>query len=79
VLSTQRQNFLLLDCNKLALKHVTSSFLNDHRTFQNIRLSQDKTNLLMFSDNKISILDDRNSYQGSLLAGQPLTDVQFGK
>jgi len=32
----------------------------------------------MFSDNKISILDEKNVYAGSLLANQQLLDVQFG-
>jgi hypothetical protein len=30
----------------------------------------------MFSDNKISILDKNNSYEGGLVAGQPLVDAQ---
>jgi hypothetical protein len=34
---------------------------------------------LIFSENKISILDYKNSYSGSLLANDELMDVRFGK
>jgi len=78
-LGTLRQNYLVVDCDKWKIKHVGSSFLNDHKTFQNLRLSQSKTQLLLFSDNKLSILDSKNTYQGSLLASQPLVDAQFCK
>ena len=33
----------------------------------------------MFSGNKISILDYKNSYTGSLLTNDELKDVRFGK
>ena len=33
---------------------------------------------MLFSDNKISILDKNNCFEGNLIAGQPLEDVQFG-
>ena len=32
----------------------------------------------MFSQNKISLIDDKNTYLGSLLANQQLVDVQLG-
>jgi hypothetical protein len=33
---------------------------------------------MLFSDNKISILDRKHCFEGNLVAGQPLEDVQFG-
>ncbi len=56
-----------------------SSFLNDHSRFQNLRANQDRSQILIFSENKVSLIDHNNTYQGSLLAGQPLADVQFGQ
>lgn len=52
--------------------------MNIHPTFQQIRMSEDRQQLLLFSENRISLLDHKNCYQGSLQANQPLTDVQFG-
>jgi hypothetical protein len=79
VLGTLRQNYLVVDCEKWRVKHIGSSFLNDHARFQNLRASPSREQLLIFSDNKISLLDSRNTYQGSLLAGQPLVDAQFAQ
>lgn len=79
VLGTLRQNYLVVDCEKWKVKHVGSSFLNDHPRFQNLRHSPSRDHLLIFSNNKLSIVDHRNTYQGSLLAGQPLVDAQFGQ
>lgn len=79
ILGTLRQNYLVVDYEKWKIKHVGSSFLNDHPRFQNLRVSPDRSNLLIFSTNKVSLIDNHNTYQGSLLANQELTDVQFGK
>ncbi len=78
VLGTLRQNYLVVDYEKWKITHIGSSFLNQHSKFQNIRQSKDKNDLLLFSENKISIVDHINTYQGSLLAGQTLVDAQFG-
>lgn len=76
-MGTLRQNYIQIDCEKWKINKVSSSFLNIHPTFQNIRPSDEDNHLLMFSDNKISILDQNNSLEGNLIAGQPLEDVQF--
>lgn len=78
ILSTLRQNYLIVDTEKWKIKYIGSSFLNDHKTFQNIRINKDSNHLLMFSENKISLIDDKNIYSGSLLSNQHLVDVQFG-
>jgi hypothetical protein len=57
---------------------VTSSFLSDHSSYQNFRLTQEHNKKLIFSKGKISILDYKNGYTGSLLANDELKDVKFG-
>ena len=79
MLSTLRQNYLVVDSQKWQVKRISSSFLNDHPKFSSIRCSLDRSTLAMFSSNRISLLDEKNSFQGNLLASQPLNDVQFGK
>lgn len=79
ILGTLRQNYLIVDYEKWKIKHIGSSFLNDHPRFQNLRASEDRSQILIFSSNKASLVDHRNTYQGSLLAGQPLVDMQFGQ
>lgn len=76
-MGTLRQNYLIVDCEKWKIKYIGSSFLNEHKSFQNLRMSSDRSQKLLFSDNKVSLIDRNNIYQGSLLAGQPLVDVQF--
>lgn len=61
------------------MKYLGSSFLNDHPRFQHLRHSPRRDSLLIFSNNKISIVDGSNTYQGSLLASQPLVDAQFAQ
>jgi len=79
VLSTLRQNYLVVDCEKWKVRHIGSSFLNDHARFQNMRASPSRESILLFSENRLSVIDHKNTYQGSLLAPQPLVDAQFAK
>lgn len=49
VLGTLRKNYLVIDCEKWSINRVSSSFLNEHKTFQNIRLSNDRSKTILFS------------------------------
>ncbi len=69
----------IVDPVKEKITFVTSSFLSDHKRYDNLRVSRETNQKILFSGNKISILDYKNSYTGSLLANEELTDVKFGK
>jgi hypothetical protein len=75
-MGTLRQNYLVLDVNKWKINHVTSSFLADHKTYQNLRNINDQT--MIYSGKKISVLN-HNCYIGGVIAKEDLIDAQFGK
>lgn len=58
----------IIDPVKEKITYVTSSFLNEHKKYDNLRLNKSNNQKLLFSSNKISVLDYKNSYTGSLLA-----------
>ena len=59
------------------MSKISSSFLNIHPTFQNIRVNSNNKNILLFSNNRISVLDSYHCFNNELVASQDLEDVQF--
>ena len=57
---------------------ITSSFLKDHKTYQNLRISNTGQSAI-FSNNRISLRDKNCVYTGSILANEKVEDLVFGK
>ena len=49
LMGTLRQNLIAIDCEKWKINRISSSFLNHHKKFNNLRISPDKTHSLLFS------------------------------
>ncbi len=66
-----------IDTEKWVPSFITSSFLKDHKTYQNLRSSAENGYSGIFSNHKISLLDKNNVYMDSLLANETIEDVCF--
>lgn len=70
VMGTLRKNLVLLDCEKWAPTYITSSFLKEHKSYQNMRASRQSKKVALFDGMRVSILDKNNVFAGSLLANE---------
>ena len=77
IVGTLRQNYIVLDPIKQKMSKISSSFLNIHPTFQNIRVNSNNKDILLFSNNRISVLDNYHCFKNELVASQNLEDVHF--
>jgi hypothetical protein len=78
LLGSYRKSLVQVDTEKWTSTFITSSFLKDHKTYQNLRISPINNYSSIFSDKKISILDKNNIYVGNLLTNDKIEDISFG-
>lgn len=78
MLGTLRKNFVIVDAQKWKPTFITSTFLKQHKSYQNFRASAQSQYSAIFSNNQISFLDKNNVFMGNLLANQSIEDLSFG-
>ena len=77
MMGTLRKNLVLVDTVKWKPKFITSNFLSDLHSYENLRVSQIDYRSAIFDNMKVSLLDANNVYYGSLLANEPIQDIKF--
>lgn len=74
------KNMIIIDTNKWEPKFITSNFLKDIKSYQNLRVTDSSTKNRqcgLFSNKTICLLDKNNLYTGSLFSNLEITDFTF--